>query len=99
MGPDPTIAAAYTSRFDKMLRAALGGMSAFTVLMTIPQILTIWVSHQAGGVSIISWSAYLASAVLWLCFGVRQRNWNIYLPCLGWIIVDGAVILGAALYG
>ena len=34
MGPDPTIAAAHTSRFDAALRTALGGMSVFTMLMT-----------------------------------------------------------------
>jgi uncharacterized protein with PQ loop repeat len=99
MGPDPTIAAANTSRFDKALRTALGGMSVFTMLMTIPQVLTIWIAHQASGVSILSWSAYLVSAVLWLYFGMRQRDWNIYLPCLGWMILDAAVILGTVVYG
>jgi hypothetical protein len=32
--------------------------------MTIPQVLTIWFGHQAAGVSLLSWSAYLVSAVL-----------------------------------
>lgn len=99
MGPDPTIAAAHTPRLDKTLRSALGGMSIFTMLMTVPQVLNIWIAHQAGGVSILSWSAYLVSAVLWLYFGMHQRDWNIYLPCLGWMILDTAVILGTVIYG
>jgi uncharacterized protein with PQ loop repeat len=99
MGPDPTIAAAHSSRLGKALRTALGGMSIFTMLMTIPQVLTIWISHQASGVSILSWSAYLVSAVLWLYFGMQQQDWNIYLPCLGWMILDTAVILGTVVYG
>ena len=55
--------------------------------------------QQAAGVSILSWSAYLASALLWLWFGIRQQDRNIYLPCLGWIALDGAVIAGAVVYG
>ena len=74
-------------------------MSVFTLLMTIPQVLTIWVSHQAAGVSILSWSAYLISAILWFGHGLRSGDKNIYLPCVGWVVLDGAVIFGAILYG
>jgi uncharacterized protein with PQ loop repeat len=69
------------------------------MLMTIPQVLTIWIGHQAAGVSILSWSAYLISAFLWLLFGLQKHDRNIYLPCVGWILLDGAVIAGAILYG
>lgn len=80
------------------LRRVLGGMSVFTLLMTIPQVLTIWMNHQAAGVSIASWSAYLLSAVLWFWYGLTQRDRNIYLPCIGWMVLDGAVITGVLLY-
>jgi uncharacterized protein with PQ loop repeat len=96
---DPANVMAAQSRSDTKLRGVLGGMSVFTMVMTIPQVLAIWVGHEAGGVSILSWSAYLVSAVLWLWFGIRRRDRNIYLPCLGWIALDGAVIAGAVVYG
>jgi uncharacterized protein with PQ loop repeat len=98
MAPDP-IPAGAGSGSDAALRRILGGMSIFTMLMTVPQVLTIWVSHQAAGVSVLSWSAYLLSAVLWFWFGIRKRDRNIYLPCVGWIALDGAVIVGALAYG
>jgi len=87
------------STYEAKLRRVLGGMSIFTLLMTIPQLLTIWVSHQAAGVSIFTWSAYLLSAVLWFWFGVQKQDKNIYLPCIGWIALDIAVIVGAVIYG
>lgn len=99
MYPNPTIPLGRGSGSEAILRRLLGGMSIFTMLMTIPQVLTIWVSHQAAGVSILSWSAYFASAVLWLCFGIRKREKNIYLPCIGWIALDSAVIVGVLIYG
>lgn len=99
MAPDPTPPASAASRSEMLLRRLLGGMSVFTLVMTVPQVLTIWVSQQAAGVSVLSWSAYLLSAVLWFWFGIRKRDKNIYLPCVGWIGLDGAVIAGALVYG
>ena len=80
------------------LRRVLGGMSIFTMLMTIPQVFTIWVSHQAAGVSIWPWSTYFVSAILWLWFGIRKHDKNIYLPCIGWSVLDSAVIVGVVIY-
>jgi uncharacterized protein with PQ loop repeat len=99
MQPNPLPASVQRSHSDAILRRVMGGMSIFTMLMTIPQVLTIWVGHQAAGVSIFTWSAYLFSAILWLWFGIQKRDKNIYLPCVGWIVLDIAVIVGVIVYG
>jgi uncharacterized protein with PQ loop repeat len=99
MPPDCTPPAAVSSPSETRLRSLLGVMSIFTLVMTIPQILTIWVGQQAAGVSVWSWSAYLLAAVLWFWFGIQKRDKNIYLPCVGWIGLDAAVIVGAIVYG
>ena len=49
MAPDPTPAAAGNAQ-SKTFSRLLGGMSIFTLLMTVPQVLTIWVGQQAAGV-------------------------------------------------
>ncbi len=81
------------------LRRVLGFMSVATMLMTVPQVWTIWANHQAAGVSSLSWGAYLASALLWLWHGIAQRDPNIYLACVGWIVLDAAVLAGSVVYG
>ena len=83
------------SRYEKMLRRVLGGMSLFAMCMTVHQVLTIWIGHHTAGVSLLSWSAYLVSAVFWFWFGIQGRDKNIYLPCLGWITLDIGVIARA----
>src|SRR5205809_3271938 len=98
MAPDHSNPAAATHHTEGLLRTLLGGMSVFTLLMTIPQVVTIWFSHQAAGVSILSWGAYLLSAGLWLCFGMAKHDKNVYLPCVGWIALDLAIIVGAIVY-
>lgn len=98
MAIDPMTPVAHATRVDAMLPRLLGGMSVFTMVMTIPQVAAIWVWHEAAGVSVLSWSAYLAAAILWFWHGLRSGDKNIYLPCIGWVILDSAVIAGAILY-
>ena len=49
--------------------------------------------------SILSWSAYLICAVAWFWYGLRKGGRNIPLPCVGWILLDAAVIVGAWVHG
>src|SRR5437667_4120304 len=74
-----------------LTKRLLGGLSIFTMVMTVPQVLTIWISHRAAGISMLSWGAYLFSAFVWLWYGFQKRDKNIYLPCIGWIMLDSAV--------
>lgn len=80
---------------EKLLRV----LSVVTMLMTVPQVLTIWVGGNAGGVSLVSWAAYLFSACLWFVYGVQKRDKTIYLACIGWILLDAAVVIGVSIHG
>jgi uncharacterized protein with PQ loop repeat len=99
MTPCPTPVAAPPPAPQSGLRRLLGLMSVFTLAMTVPQVWTIWVERQAAGVSVLSWGAYLLSALLWFWYGLQQRDKNIWLPCIGWIVLNGAVVVGAWLHG
>jgi len=46
-----------------------------------------------------TWSTYFVSAILWFWFGMRTGDKIIYLPCIGWILLDSAVIVGVIIYG
>lgn len=79
---------------DRVLNVA----SALTLIMTVPQVLAIWRSHSAGSVSLLSWASYLAAACLWLVHGIQRKDKSIYIPCVFWIALDAAVVLGTLLY-
>lgn len=98
MVTDSTAPAGSSPHSDTVLRRFLGGMSIFTLVMTVPQVWTIWIERQAAGVSVLSWGAYFLSAVLWFWFGLKQGDKNIYLPCIGWMVLNGAVVVGAIVY-
>src|SRR5947209_16807882 len=99
MPPNPITPISHDSVSERTIKRLLGSLSLFTLIMTIPQVLTIWAGRRAAGVSLLSWSAYLLSAVFWLWYGIRKRDRNIYLPRIGWITLDSAVIVGVLLYG
>jgi len=82
------------SGFERFLR----WLAAFTMLMTIPQVVSVW-THGSGGVSLASWLVYLASSVAWLVYGIRKRDVTIWVVCIGWILVDGAIVLGIVVKG
>lgn len=83
------------SSLEPLLRA----LSVVTMLLTIPQVFTIWADRNAGGVSLISWGAYLCSACLWFVYGVQKRDTTIYVACIGWILLDAAVVAGVLVHG
>ena len=82
------------SGLEKVLR----GLSVFTMLMTVPQVLTIWVGGDAGGVSLVSWVSYLVSACLWFVYGLQKRDKTIYLACVGWVLLDVAIVIGVIVH-
>ena len=84
-----------TTKFDRLLYA----LSVITIVMTIPQVFSIWSNHTAEGVSVFTWGTYLISACLWLVHGIRKRDPSIYLACIGWILLDAAIVAGALVFG
>lgn len=81
------------------LERVLRLLSVVTMLMTVPQILTIWIGGNAAGVSLVSWASYRFAACLWFVYGLQKRDKTIYLACVGWVILDAAVVIGIIVYG
>ena len=67
-------------------------------LMTIPQILEIWVHHNGEGVSALTWSAYFIFNIFWLTYGILHKEAPIILAYILWMFVNGSVAIGAMLY-
>lgn len=79
---------------EKLLRA----LSVVTMLMTVPQVLSVW-RDGSQGVAVLTWVTYLFSAVAWLIYGLQKRDKTIYLACIGWIVLDAAIVVGVLVKG
>ena len=82
-----------------LLEKVLPALSVFTMLMTVPQVWAVWVQGSVAGVSLLSWGAYLLSAVLWFFYGLQKRDKTIYVACIGWLLLDAAVVVGVLVRG
>jgi uncharacterized protein with PQ loop repeat len=83
------------SGLERILRA----LSIGTMLMTVPQVVAVWTGPSVEGVSLVSWLSYLVSACLWLVYGLRKHDKTIYLACIGWILLDAAIVIGVVVRG
>jgi hypothetical protein len=92
--PNPRIRKASPGPHDGPLDKLLPVLSVFTMLMTLPQVYTVWFEGNAAGVSLLSWSAYLLAACLWFLHGLQRHDKTIWVACIGWVIVDAAVVAG-----
>jgi len=79
---------------DSPVAKILPFVSIATMVMTLPQIWTVWVEGQVAGVSLLSWGTYLLGACLWFIHGLARRDKAIYVARIGWILLNGAVVLG-----
>ena len=84
---------------DSPVSKILPLVSVATMVMTLPQICTIWVGGQVAGVSLLSWATYLLGSCLWFIHGLARRDKAIYVACIGWILLNGAVVLGVLVRG
>lgn len=69
-----------------------------TPVLTIPQLLLIWLQHQTAGVSIVTWGSYAAMSGVWLIYGIlhRQRPLIVSQACL--FVLDFGVVLGIFIF-
>lgn len=79
---------------DKMI--CIFGISG--PLLTLPQLIKILIEKSAGGVSLISWSAYLIGAIVWFVYGIAHKAKPIIITYAAWILIDLAIVAGILIY-
>ena len=68
-------------------------------LFNLPQLLKVWLSQNATGVSAISWGAFMFVAAFWLMYGILHRSKPIIIANIFYLFFQAAIFLGAVLYG
>lgn len=68
-------------------------------LTALPQAVSIWMSHQAIGVSFWSAVGFTGVAVIWLAYGLILRQGPIVLSSMLWVVFDLAILSGVLRYG
>ena len=68
-------------------------------LTTIPQILKIYTTHDASGVSLLTWLLPAILDIPWIVYGFAHRERPIVITYSLWLVANLVVALGVVLYG
>jgi uncharacterized protein with PQ loop repeat len=68
-------------------------------LMAVPQVIQIYVTEQAAGLSLFTWAAWLALGMVFLAYGLAHRLRPYILMQVLWVVIDVLVISGILIYG
>jgi uncharacterized protein with PQ loop repeat len=64
------------------------------IVMTIPQILTIWVERKVDGVSVTTWVSYSVLTVFWIYYGLAHKEKPIIIGNVLGLVVNIAIVVG-----
>ncbi len=90
----PTANSRYIRFLDRTTFIA-GVVGPFTVL---PQIYQIFITHQAAGVSAISWLLMFIVTFPWIFYGIAHRDKTIIASFILWEVANALVVIGAIIY-
>lgn len=68
-------------------------------IITIPQVIHIWVRRSAEDISMVTWLGYLLLGVVWLIYGIVYKEKNIILTSVLWMIMYLLIVAGKVLFG
>lgn len=89
----------HPNKLKRFVDKAVYFIVSFGIIMTLPQIIKIWVEKNASGVSSISWAAYTISSIFWLAYGIIHKEKPIIFSYSIWVLLNAFVCIGALIYG
>ncbi len=89
----------HTNKLKRAIDRIIYAIIFIGPIMTIPQVTNIWIDHNAGGVSAISWFTYLIVACFWLFYGSLHKEKPIIVSATIWIFLDILIVIGTLIYG
>jgi len=92
LSPGPHHIQDYQPAIDRLVTA----VAFIGPLTSLPQIFEIWfVDKSAAGVSVITWTAFVLMAIVWLVYGIVHRQRPIIISNTLWIVAQSLIVLGA----
>ena len=68
-------------------------------LITIPQILKIYVAQDASGISLVSWGMWALLDIPWILYGIAHREPPIIITYCLYCVLNTVVVVEALIYG
>ncbi|MHB1086493.1 MAG: PQ-loop domain-containing transporter [Minisyncoccota bacterium] len=83
----------------RVLDGAVYAVGTLGPVMTLPQIILIYSTQEAAGISLITWLTWALFDIPWILYGFVHREMPIAVTYSLWFVANLTVALGAVLYG
>ena len=87
-----------SNRFIRRLDIFMYAVGIIGPIVSIPQLLEIYVKHNAEGVSVLTWGGYAVLSTIWLLYGLVHREKPLIMTHALWLMVNLLVAIGALIY-
>jgi uncharacterized protein with PQ loop repeat len=89
-----------THEANKSLIDRAADVMAFaSPLLGLPQVVQVFVTHDASGLSLFSWVAFAVVALIFLLYAIKHQIKPLIVAEGLWLVIYLAVIPGILLYG
>ena len=89
----------HPSRWKSLMDRIIYVVAFAGPVMTVPQVLQIFLDKNASGISVISWITYTITSTFWLIYGILHKDKPIAISSIAWIILEIFIIAGTILFG
>jgi uncharacterized protein with PQ loop repeat len=89
----------HPDKWKRFMDKAVYAVGALGPLLTVPQLIKIWIDKNAAGVSVVSWSGFILYGFFWLAYGIMHKEKPIIFTYTLWIIFQAFIVIGAVIYG
>jgi uncharacterized protein with PQ loop repeat len=73
-------------------------VALFTPVVLLPQVLQLFETKNAGGLSMSTWFLFGAIAVVWTTYGIIHREWPIIISNILIAFLDFMLVIGILMY-
>jgi len=82
----------------RIIDKAIYGIALFGPIVSIPQILKIYLYQNAAGVSLFTWAGYLIGSIFWILYGTLHNEKPIVFSSILWVIIEILILIGIIIY-
>lgn len=81
-------------KFGHFLERAIYPISLISPLMTIPQLLQIWVNGSVEGVSLATWAAFTFVSGVWAIYGILHKEKPLAIANTLMFFLNTGIVIG-----
>ncbi|MFA6279064.1 MAG: SemiSWEET family transporter [Candidatus Paceibacterota bacterium] len=74
------------------------GVGLFAPVVLIPQILQIYTTQDASGISLTTWALFVVVNILWAFYGAVHKDKHIFFANILMMVANLIVVIGILLY-